>query len=210
MAGHGPGGRLGVFALKPAPIQIAWARDPYTTGLSAIDYVLQAEAVGGYDIADLFTEQPWTIGPVAAPYRDRAFVVREADMRFENDYYHEYVVAPAAMIAEAIARALSESRVFAKVIPPNAPPEADLTIDAFVSAFYADNRDPKTPAAELAVTFYVSRSGGGGAPIWSKSYRRRTVMTAPSAETYIATQSAALGEILAEAARDMAAERALR
>lgn len=147
---------------------------------------------------------------VAAPYRDRAFVVREADMRFENDYYHEYVVAPAAMIAEAIARSLSESQVFAKVIPPNAPPEADLTIDAFVSAFYADNRDPKTPAAELAVTFYVSRSGGGGAPIWSKSYRRRTVMTAPSAETYIATQSAALGEILAEAARDMAAERALR
>lgn len=147
---------------------------------------------------------------VAAPYRDRSFVVREADLRFENDFYHEYVVAPAAMIAEAIARSLAEARVFAKVIPPGAPPEADFTIDAFVSALYADNRDPKAPAAVLGVTFYVSRSDGGGAPIWSKAYSRRVPMPAPSAETYIATQSAALGEILAEAARDMAAEGALR
>lgn len=102
---------------------------------------------------------------VAAPYRDRGFVVREADLRFDNDFYHQYVVAPSAMIAEAMARSFAEARVFAKVIPPGAPPEADLTIDAFVGALYADNRDAKAPAAELAITFYVSRSGGSGAPI---------------------------------------------
>lgn len=146
---------------------------------------------------------------VAAPYRDRAFVVREADLRFESDFYHEYVVAPASMIAEAIARSLAEAKVFAKVIPPGAPPEADLTIDAFVGALHADNRDPKSPAAELSVAFFVSRSGGG-APFWSREYRRRTVMTAPSAETYMAAQSRALGEILAEFARDLAAEPSLR
>jgi hypothetical protein len=72
---------------------------------------------------------------VAAPYRDRTFVVREADLRFENDYYHEYVVAPAPMIAEAMARALAQSKAFAKVIPPGAPAEADLTVDAFVGRF---------------------------------------------------------------------------
>ena len=46
--------------------------------------------------------------------------------------------------------------------------------------------------------------------MWSKEYRRRTALSAPSAETYAAAQSAALGEILAELARDLAAERALR
>lgn len=147
---------------------------------------------------------------VAAPYRDRAFVVREAESRFENDFYHEYVVSPASMIAEAIARSLGESKAFTKVIPPGAPPDADFTIDAFVTSLYADNRDAKAPAAELSITFYVSRSDAGAAPIWSRTYSRRTVMAAPSAATYVATQSAALGEILAEAARDMAAERALR
>ncbi len=147
---------------------------------------------------------------VAAPYRDRAFVVREADLRFENDFYHEYVVAPASMIAEAVARSLAEAKVFAKVIPPGAPPEADFTIDAFVSALYADNRDPKAPAAVLALTFYVSRTDSGAAPIWSKAYSRRSVLASPSAENYMAAQSAALGEILAEFARDLAAEPALR
>lgn len=142
---------------------------------------------------------------VAAPYRDRTFVVREADLRFENDYYHEFVVAPAPMIAEAIARALAQARTFSKVVPPGAPPEADLTIDAFVGALFADNRDPKAPAAELAITFYVTRPDRSSVPIWTKEYRRRTTLTTVSAASYAAAQSAALGEILAEFARDVAA-----
>ncbi len=144
---------------------------------------------------------------VAAPYRDRTFVVREADLRFENDYYHEYVVAPAPMIAEAIARALAQSKAFSKVIPPGAPAEADLTVDAFVDSLFADNRDPKAPAAELAITFYVSRPDRSAVPLWTKEYRRRTPLTAVSAASYAAAQSAALGEILAEFARDVAAVR---
>ena len=144
---------------------------------------------------------------VGAPYRDRTFVVREADLRFETDFYHEYVVAPAPMIAEAIARSLAEARVFAKVIPPGAPPEAEFTIDAFVSSLFADNRDAKAPAAELAITFYVSRTDRALAPMWSKSYVKRKPMASVSAEQYVAVQSASLGEILAELARDLAAQR---
>jgi uncharacterized lipoprotein YmbA len=147
---------------------------------------------------------------VAAPYRDRAFVIREADLRFENDFYHEYVVAPAPMLAEAIARGLAQANVFAKVIPPGAPPEADLTIDAFVGSLHADNRDPKSPAAELAITFYVSRTDRALAPIWSKSYTKRATLSTVSAEQYAAAQSASLGEILAEVSRDLAAQRFAR
>jgi len=136
-----------------------------------------------------------------------AFVVREADLRFETDFYHEYVVAPAPMIAEAVANALAQSGAFAKVIPPGAPPEAELTIDAFVGSLYADNRDPKAPAAELAITFYVSRTDRVQAPMWTKSYLKRKPLSTVSAELYVAAQSASLGEILAELARDLAEQR---
>ena len=58
LSGHTAGGRLPVFARKPAPVQIAWIGYPGTTGMSAIDYRLVdriAAPPGRFD--DLFTER---------------------------------------------------------------------------------------------------------------------------------------------------------
>lgn len=67
--GHTSGGRLGVFALKAAPIQAAWINYVQTTGLAAMDYVLHADGTQAPGDEALFVEEIWRLGPIAAPFR---------------------------------------------------------------------------------------------------------------------------------------------
>ena len=58
LALHTTGNRLGVLAVKPAPVQVSFAGYPSTTGLSTIDYRLtdpHLDPPGGHD--DFYTEQ---------------------------------------------------------------------------------------------------------------------------------------------------------
>ncbi|MBI1778339.1 MAG: hypothetical protein HYR63_23620 [Proteobacteria bacterium] len=58
LAGHTAGGRLGVMAHRPAPVQATWMGYPGTTGLSSIDYII-ADAVEIPDGAEpYYSERP--------------------------------------------------------------------------------------------------------------------------------------------------------
>lgn len=70
LAGHTANNRLPVFARKPAPVSLSWLiGSGYTSGLSAIDYVLADEALIPIGSEGLFTEQPWRITTPAWCYR---------------------------------------------------------------------------------------------------------------------------------------------
>jgi cholesterol transport system auxiliary component len=143
---------------------------------------------------------------VAAPFRGKSFVYRETDLKYESDFYSEFLVAPAAMLGEGTARALERARVFARVVSPGAPPDGDYVMDGFVDALYGDARSGSPPTAELAVTYYVSRADAATpVPFWSKQYRRSAPVAAKTPEAYVAALSIAFGEITAELARDLTA-----
>lgn len=143
---------------------------------------------------------------LAAPFRARNFVYRETDLRYESDFYTEFLVAPAAMLADGTARALERSRVFARIVPPGSPPEGDFLLDGFFDAFYVDLREAGKPAAEAVATYFLSR-GDPAAPVpfWSKQYRKRVPVNGSGADAYAAALSAAFGAIATELAGDLAA-----
>jgi len=143
---------------------------------------------------------------VGAPFRGKAFVDRSSDLEFASDYYHEFIVAPSAMIGEATATALGRAKVFSRVVPPGAAADADWILDGFVSALYRDARDPAKPAAELAITYYLSRTDQVPAvPFWSREYTRRVPMSPGDPQVYAAALNTALAGILGDLARDLAA-----
>ena len=83
--------------------------------------------------------------------------------------------------------------------------DGEYVLDGFVDALYGDVRDAGKPAAEVAVTYYLSRADASTpVPFWSKEYRQRVPPSRPSSpEAYAAAMSAAFSEITAELARDL-------
>ncbi|MCH8619626.1 tetratricopeptide repeat protein [Undibacterium sp. TS12] len=69
VAGHTGHNRLQVFARKPAPVSMSWLGFGYTTGISAIDYLLMDDISVPTGSEDLFTEQPWRLAGPLYVYR---------------------------------------------------------------------------------------------------------------------------------------------
>jgi len=67
--GHAAGSRLPVFAQRPAPILASWLNYQQTSGIAAIDYVIQTDLVDGDGVDELFVEQVWRMGDACAAFR---------------------------------------------------------------------------------------------------------------------------------------------
>ncbi len=68
LAGHTARNRLGVFARKPAPVSLSWLGYGYTTGLTAVDYLLTDFTSAPAGSEGLFSEQPWRLATPGYTY----------------------------------------------------------------------------------------------------------------------------------------------
>jgi cholesterol transport system auxiliary component len=143
---------------------------------------------------------------VAAPFRGKSFVSREGELRYETDFYNEFLVPPATMIGELTSRALERAKVFTLVVPINSAAHTDWLLDGFVSSLFVDAREHGKMYAEVAISYYLFRADGGtGMPVWSHDYRQRMPLTATTPQAYAAALNTAVAQIHADLARDLAA-----
>ena len=61
LSGYSAGGRMGIFARRPSPVQVTWLGYFATTGLAAMDYVLASEAVLPAEDEEQWVEQVWRL-----------------------------------------------------------------------------------------------------------------------------------------------------
>lgn len=139
LAGHSKGNRLGVFARKPAPIQMTWLGYPDTTGLDAIDYRItdrvadpepdaeQRHTERLLRIEDVFLcyQPPEDSPPACAPVRSASEVVFASCNNIAK--LNEQTIQAWAQILGQV----PGSRIIVKSAPLGYPDTVDRVLDCF-------------------------------------------------------------------------------
>lgn len=137
-----------------------------------------------------------------AAFEGKAFVYRFGELRYEPDFYHEFLVSPRLLITEQVRQWLSTSGLFQAVLDPSTKADATLGLDGNIRALYADFTDKANSKAVLEIEFIVLKQETAS-PVLHQSYREEVRLDAKGAEAIAKGWSQCLSKILTRLEKDL-------
>jgi len=145
---------------------------------------------------------------VDSAFGGKNFVYRTGELEYEGDFYHEFLVAPAAMIREATRNWFARSALFARVADAGSYVEPALALEANITALYGDVRDKDAPRAVMELRVFLLKVEGSRDPVilHGKTYSATRDTETQGPEGLIAAFNTCLQTILTDLEDDLAAK----
>lgn len=136
----------------------------------------------------------FTIDPLSA---GRGLVYRKSESQYESDSYHQFVIAPQALLTSQARHWLSRSGLFKTVLEPGSLVEPTHILESTVLAMYGDFRNRNQPQAVLHVrVFLIAGTRAQPEVVFTRDYEASHPAEAPTADALVAAFDRCLEQIL--------------
>ena len=129
------------------------------------------------------------------------------DQQYESDFYHEFLVAPAAMIRDATRNWFAQSGLFTRVADPGSYLEPTFALEVNITGLYGDAREHGAVQAVVELRAFFLKVRGSRDPmiIHSKTYSANRKAETLDAVGLVAAFNVCLEAILTDLEADIAA-----
>lgn len=143
---------------------------------------------------------------IDSAFSGKNFVYRTGELEYETDFYHEFLVSPAAMIREATRNWLAQSNRFVRVVDAGGHVEPTYALEANIIGLYGDVRDKDAPKAVMELRVFLLKVEGSRDPVvlHGQVYSATREASTADPDGLAAGFNACLQTILGELEKDLA------
>jgi ABC-type uncharacterized transport system auxiliary subunit len=108
----------------------------------------------------------------SSPFKYKSFVYRVSELKFETDYYNQFLVRPEEMMVEHIYDWFSGREMFRDVVRWDSMFDADYELSGHVVSLYGDFREETSYKAVMEIEFTFAEVGSEKAKVvFEETYR---------------------------------------
>jgi hypothetical protein len=126
-------------------------------------------------------------------------------MKYETDFYNEFLVSPQSMITEKTRNWLAASKLSQRVLDPGSQIIPTHVIEGNITALYGDFRNTTSPRANLEIRIFLLGTKAGEEPVsvFGETYKSSIALETSDAESLVNALDKCLREILANLEEDL-------
>ena len=142
---------------------------------------------------------------IDSAFGGKGLVYRTGEVKYETDFYNEFLVSPRSMITEKTRNWLAAYRLSQRVLDPGSQIDSTHVIEGNITVLYGDFRDKTSPRAVLEIRIFLLETKAGEEPVsvFGATYKSSVALETKDPESVVNALDRCLEEVLANLEKDL-------